>query len=341
MEDRPNLNLETPPQESETAEIKKTKHTVLTPEQAADLRDYIAKLYEDEKISNTVVESFKSHGYPLNFLITNMLNEGKEHQGGRKGGGFTQASRHLAGYLRHERNDLDTMLFDDKVRTSLEDQFDYGSGEKIDLRSKIDVRKLHEALNDIETEEGQLIARMIVDMFDPPPVDNQKEIILRASEKKIELGTCTTSEVYFLHFFREGIACLNQEARMNIVTDGNDNPIMLEKVNIGESHSAITLVECRINGVRIPKGSLVGIKYAEGVPTSRVDKAGSKINIQDCEGFEFLRFTTLAVSPENRKRAFGEHQEFYKQNGINGYDTISIGEVAKQQKHRLDFSLGI
>jgi len=336
MEKRPNLNIESPLPVNEAGEVRKPKHTVLTPEQAEDLRNYIAKLYEDEKISNPVIESFKLQGYPLNFLITNMLNEGKEHQGGRKGSGFTQASRHLAGYLRHERNDLDTMIFDDGVRTSLEDQFDYGSGEKIDLRSKINIKKLHEALDSIETEEGRLIARMIVDMFDTP-IDDQKETVLKAQENKIDLGTCTTSEVYFFHYFREGISSLSEGAEMNIIIDDSGNPIMIEKVNIGESHSAITLTECKINNVRIPKGSLVGIKYGKEVPKTRLDKAGFKINIQDCEGFEFLRFTTLAVSPENRKRAFGEHQEVYKQNGINGYDTLSIEEVAEQQKYRLNF----
>lgn len=334
MENAPNQNAQNTAPVSENESLDKVEPKDLTDEQKQELRDYIKKLLEDEKIVSPVVEAFKKCGYPLNRQLVNMLNEGKEHQGGRKGSGYTQASRHLASYLRRKRSNKDIRIFDDAIIDRLEDFLDYESEEEIDLKSKIDIGKLHEALNEIETEEGRLIAEIIVSIFDPKTPDGD-ETILSSPKKEIKIGTCTTSEVYFFHYFEEGIFSFNEWAQMNILVDENNNPIMVEKVNIGESHSAITLTDCIVNGVKIPKGSLVGIKYDDNIEKIQIDKGGSKIQIKDCEGFEFLRFTTLVVSPENRERAFGEHFEFQKFNSMNGYDTLSIDEVLTQQKRRL------
>ncbi|MEZ5582054.1 MAG: hypothetical protein R3F37_04075 [Candidatus Competibacteraceae bacterium] len=61
-----------------------------------------------------------------------------------------------------------------------------------------------------------------------------------------------------------------------------------------------------MNGVRISPGSLMGVAYHESALATRhkASTPGYLLAAEQCQGFRFLRLTTLAVTPRHRKRAF-------------------------------------
>ncbi len=177
---------------------------------------------------------------------------------------------------------------------------------KVPLKQAIG--RVKEAVGKLSQEEDVLVGRMIHDLLEP----QQGELRFSPIRKEMHVGTCTTAEMYFL-------SALNPEggySHPTIATDGSGDPCLLLK-HAGE-HSAITLKECVIDGVRFPAGSLLAL-------TS--DKSWSEIReVADCTGAQFLRLTTLAVSPRHRTRAFGMAMEFQKRNGMPGAEAATIGE---------------
>lgn len=181
---------------------------------------------------------------------------------------------------------------------------------------KLDAKKIHQAVSSLKQEENVLIGRIIEDLLNP-----QKNSELPLSKEEKHVGTCTTAETYFA-------AILDEERGYNppnTLTDTNGEPIMILK-NAGEK-SAITLRESTLGGVRIPAGSLISI-------SSRKDWSEIK-SLEDCEGFKFLRLTTLAISPKNRTRAFGMAIKFQKMNGIHEPETTTVEELYDYAKGQL------
>jgi len=84
-----------------------------------------------------------------------------------------------------------------------------------------------------------------------------------------------------------------------------------------------------INGVRIPSGSLMGVQYDPA-------KEGRVMSIEDCEGFSFLRFTTLVVSPKERLKTFGAHLLFQEENGFPGHDKVRMSEFVERAQKVVD-----
>lgn len=185
---------------------------------------------------------------------------------------------------------------------------------------RIDVRaRLCEAVKGLSQEEDVLIGRMIQDALMP----HQEGIVLPAKtnvQRSEYIGTCTTAETYFLSMldprkpYREPI----------IVSDATGEPLMILKT-AGEC-SAITLRECVIDGVRIPAGSLIAPSLKK--PLSEIK------TIEDCTGFRFLRLTTLAISPEHRRRAFGPAMRFQEMNRMYQANTATIEQLRRYARGR-------
>jgi len=82
--------------------------------------------------------------------------------------------------------------------------------------------------------------------------------------------------------------------------------------------------------VRLPAGSLFSADYA---PESVVEKQANKefkgfiMPYSAVSGFWFLRLTTLAVSPENRRRAFSTHFEQQVANGLYSPGSTQIQQL--------------
>jgi hypothetical protein len=84
-----------------------------------------------------------------------------------------------------------------------------------------------------------------------------------------------------------------------------------------------------MNGVRVPAGSLFSLDYdISQITNKRPNKQfkGHVISYKELNGFWFLRLTTLAISPKNRKRAFSTH---YKQQVANGLYSPGTTELTQ------------
>ena len=294
-----------------------------------------------------ILDVFSGMGLSLDSRITEMLEETKEHQGGRRGSGFTQVSRVLAtDFVNSPRSDRDIGLFDHSVRQNIQKEFDneFRSLSKEQQEdyvepsyaSRLGRQKLEELPGQMQNEESRMIAQMMVDVI-YPHVPDESAISLPPATGEMHIGTCTTAEAYYFDYINKGGKVLTySRANMNIIVDGNGEPIMLEKIGLGESHSALTLAPTEMNGVRLPAGSLVGVQYPSEIgDVAKGDSEGKFIKLEDCSGFKFLRLSTLAVDPAIRERAFGSHIEFQRNSLMEGADTVRIEDFSDKAKQRL------
>lgn len=185
---------------------------------------------------------------------------------------------------------------------------------------RIDVRaRLSEVVKRFSQEEDVLIGRMIQDALMP----YQEGIALPAKtnvQRSEYVGTCTTAETYFLSMLDPR----KPYSEPVVMSDATGEPLMILKA-AGE-RSAMTLRECVIDGVRIPAGSLIAPSLKK--PLSEVK------TIEDCTGFRFLRLTTLAISPEHRRRAFGPAMRFQEMNRMYQANTATIEQLRRYARGR-------
>jgi len=246
--------------------------------------------------SHELCRVFADHGFVLNDTLHEMLGEHFSHRTERRGCGFTQSTRHLAVLVnrpRDARQDVVAKLFPRWVKEN--------AGESA-------VRALQSALRELPSqlqfEESKLLAAIIADLVQPSASDDAVGE-LPPYYDEIKVGTCPLAEKYFLEIADRFV---RRKGRVNILISQTGEPLLVEKLNLGDDHSCISLTELTLNGVRLPAGCLFGARY-DGDPATRVnqDLPGHVIRVSDCLGFRFLRLTTLAVSPENRERAFSAH----------------------------------
>lgn len=207
--------------------------------------------------------------------------------------------------------------FEDLIREKLEDGRIPEEWWQADQKKVASLRKAIAIL----PEGERLVGGMLVDFMDMSAVP--KEIPrLNLSSKEKKVGTCTTAEVYFLDVVTGSMGY----AQPDIVVGEDGDPVLLLK-NAGE-RSAITLKETVLNGVRLPKGSLLEVDEGD-VVNQRVRALDS------IQGVRFLRLTSLAVSPEERAAAVGSLYAFQKSQGMRGYDTVTIDQLYQCAKQRI------
>ena len=120
-----------------------------------------------------------------------------------------------------------------------------------------------------------------------------------------------------------------RQGRINIFVDAQNTPLLLEKLNMGDDHSCISLQPLLMNGVRIPAGSLFSVSYdAELIQQFPAcpDVKGHIIPHHAIQGFWFLRLTTLAISLKIAHVLFSTH---YAQQVAHGL--FSPGSTQLQQ----------
>lgn len=291
-----------------------------------------------------IVTKFRELGFPLNATLEEMLNEDPAHHTERRGCGLTQATRYLAQRVnqpREHRSLEDVTLFhqwlDKRTCHAIEQRvasgdiatwrsWDRHPPTLPDGRCKLTEAVIHaeasrhallrQAHTHLEREESVLVAKLIQDIVLPIDADQEGCVELVAWPEKIAVGSCPLAERWFLEIAHGFIP---RKGRCNFILDEHNRPVLLEKINMGESHSCISLIPCVINGVRIPAGSLLAVCYDEEQVTriaTHPDIPGDGIYLADCSGFRMLRLTTLAVSPENRARAFSVHFKAQKDGGL-------------------------
>lgn len=269
--------------------------------------------------AHELVHLFRRHRLALNPTLEQMLNEHYSHQTERRGCGYTQASRHLAEYINQPRstdNSNDLRLLQDWQLRSLPDS-DNATVWQQQLRQLPALMK---------REESRVLAQMIVDILLPVELSEHETAVIPAHPEKLAIGSCPLAEKYFLELAHRHV---KRHGLMNIIINDNQQPVIVEKMHLGDDHSCLSLVPLLMNGVRLPAGSLLGVDYNSRVlqKTRRKSIPGCLIRLADCRGFRFLRLTTLVISPANRARAFTTHFAAQQANGLFAPDSTRLSQL--------------
>jgi len=267
---------------------------------------------------------FAARGFALNATLEEMLGEHFSHRTERRGCGYTQATRHLAVLVNQPRSASQSAiatLFPEWARAH--------GGQAPALPLQTSLRALEELL---EREESRLLAALIADLVLPAAnVSGVEELPPHFDALKV--GTCPLAEKYFLEI-SDGF--VRRKGRVNVLVSETGRPLLVEKLNLGDAHSCVSVAELLLNGVRLPPGCLFAAHY-EGDVHLRPNRKlpGHVIRAQSCLGFRFLRLTTLAVSPANRARAFTTHFRSQVEAGLFAPGEATIAQLRRVAEEQL------
>src|SRR5699024_10225973 len=177
------------------------------------------------------------------------------------------------------------------------------------------------AADSVEYEESRLLAELVRQIMS---TGTWPATQLAYMPEKPDIGSCSRAEEYFLEIANGKI---RRRGHINIVTDVRRRPLLVEKMHMGESHSAIVLEPLAIGGVLIPPGGLAALRHA-GSAVAPVDgQRWQVLPLAAIAQARFLRLTTLAVSPANRERAFSS--QFKRQIVLNmrGPDVTTTADL--------------
>ncbi len=298
---------------------------------------------EKELGHRDVLQAFNRVGYELGWEIKRLLLEEDGVFDNRKGSGYTQVTYHLL----HGRWDANT-LFDSAVYERLLDQRE-ADGLRKEARDYVEVDKLKQAAAMLGRPESKMVADLIVQKFEPYEPTPEDVVLRTPNEAGVSsydmprVGSCTSAELYYLEFvnspgtyqWRNG-----DSGMMNVITDASGEPILLEKEGLGDPYSCITLREVVWERFLLPPVTLMAVKYPkEATSQERINLAHEKpysteIALDSCV-FVPLRITTLAIAPDQRKRAFGQHIDFQKRNGFPDFDTMPLDELVERANEML------
>jgi hypothetical protein len=271
-----------------------------------------------------VVVAFAQAGLELHKTLCEMLDEHPTHRTERRGCGYTQATRFLSTYINRPRaaeDAFDLGIFDEwpKNRTESLARQAITAGwpqgwrnlDRADpeLRGRLVPSSLVETLAALparlvgieagmQREESRLLLQLIRGIVEPATPGGPD---IPAMPEKPEIGSCSQAEEFFLEIAHGRI---RRGGRVNIFVDDHDRPLLVEKMGLGESHSAMAVAPVSVCGVTLPPGALFALAYSEHTPRSRALACGHAIALDAIEQARFLRLTTLAVPPEVRQSAF-------------------------------------
>jgi hypothetical protein len=303
---------------------------------------------------------FDAGGFRLCDTLYEMLNEHHTHRTERRGAGYTQATRHLATFVNRPRRPYEyeeALLFADRSPAAVHGLVAAAAALGVDLpfrnldrreppeplradpqvlagyREQAERQARLRALPDrLDLEESRLLAAMVVDLVLSRAASGDVPD-LRPWPEKLAIGTCPLAEKYFLELAQ---GFVRRKGRMNVIVSDAGAPLLVEKLGLGDDHSCLSVVPLLLNGVRLPRGSLFGVAYSGDValrPNTHL--AGQVIPLARCDGFRFLRLTTLAVSPANRRRAFSAHFEAQVEGGLFEPGAATIEQIERLTREQL------
>ncbi len=275
--------------------------------------------------SHEVVVAFEQADLGLHKTLCEMLDEHPTHRTERRGCGYTQATRFLSTYINRPRNAEDAFdlgIFADwpKHQTESLARQAIGTGWQQGWRGlhqaepdmlerlapsalAMTLATLPTRLAGIETqlrlEESRLLLRLIRSIIGPAGEPGAPD--MPAMREKPEIGSCSQAEEFFLEIAHGRI---RRSGRVNIFVDAGDRPLLVEKIGLGESHSAMAVAPVSICGVTLPPGALFALAYSDDAPRLRELACGYAMGLDTVAQARFLRLTSLAVSPDVRQRAF-------------------------------------
>lgn len=277
-------------------------------------------------MAQELVEALDALALSPSKTLRAMLDEYPQHRTERRGCGLTQATRLLASHVNRPRDPLDTedlTIFADwplRATTRV-------ASRSIDLGWEHGWRRLHDAPVDVRASindfpgaaellslparllevrerlrypESRIILALIGGILS---FETTAAPALPEMPEKPEIGSCSQAEEYFLEIAHGKI---RRGGRVNIFLDEDHRPVLVEKIHLGESHSAIFLRELSICEVAIPPGGLAALRHHDNATPLAEHRHGLVFPMTALHQARFLRLTTLALAPEDRKRAFGE-----------------------------------
>ncbi len=259
-------------------------------------------------------------------ILREMLDEQPQHRTERRGCGLTQATRFLAERINRPRDPLDASdlaMFEDWPLRAIDAiasrsvGLGWSAGWRdlsgapnavIDavagLPGAADLLSLPERLAEVRARirhpESHLLLTMIDDILACRVSSHPS---LPVMEKKPEIGSCSQAEEFFLEIAHGKI---RRGGRVNLWVSEQRQPVLVEKIGLGESHSAMFVRKAAICGVTIPPGGLAALRHREDAVPLGHHANGEVFSLSALAQVRFLRLTTLALEPAHRERAFGE-----------------------------------
>ncbi len=258
--------------------------------------------------------------------LREMLEEQPQHRTERRGCGLTQATRFLADRINQRRDPLDASdlaLFDHWplraitgiAARSIDRGWTCGwrgladaPADVIDaitgLPGSTQLLSLAQRLAQVRARLAHPESRLLLDMIDDLLACREpRQPTLPLMREKPEIGSCSQAEEFFLEIAHGKI---RRGGQVNVVVDPQRRPVLVEKIGLGESHSAVLVHAATLCGVTIPPGGLAALRYGDDARPLDVHADGEILPLSALSEVRFLRLTTLAVAPEHRERAFGD-----------------------------------
>lgn len=293
-----------------------------------------------------LVAAFADGGVPLHPTLVEMLDDHCHHRTVRRGCGYTQATRFFAGFVNNARareGAHDASMFADAPVDALEAL----AARCLQRGWAHGWRRLDEAPDTIVSPESthpamafalglatmlagvrarlrlpesvvllDIVEQLIVDRCPSAPA-------LTPMPEKPEIGSCTMAEEFFLEIAHGRV---RRGGSVNVYADQGGRPLLVEKVNLGESHSAMSVNPVTLNGVWLPPGSLFALRPHADAP-GVASRNGRRFGIEAVEQARFLRLTTLAVEPAVRARAFAHQLHAQKESGLFSPESTRIDQL--------------
>lgn len=272
-----------------------------------------------------LTRAFDKEGLALCPKLSEMLDEHPSHRTVRRGCGLTQSTRFLSVLVNTPRGAVECEelgMFDafkhrkpvqELAQAAVNRGWQHGWRQlhaapaellgKLPRAAELQVlaglgQRFAAVRDRLKRDESLMVLDIMQDLLDiaDTPVPQLPRMAV-----KPEIGSCSQAEEFFLELAHGKV---RRGGVVNVITHGDGRPIMIEKVNLGESHSAVVLRPCRLNGVRLIPGSLVAIDYPDTDHDLPRHEHGWVIPASSLRAVYYMRLTTLAVPPEIRERAF-------------------------------------
>ncbi len=275
-------------------------------------------------MTHELVEAFAAQGQPLGRILRQMLDEEPKHRTERRGCGLTQATRHLGDRINVPRDALDTgdlVLFAELSQrradtvASCARERGWAAGWRNlshapqavvdavtvlpDGEQLLQLDQVMDAVSrTVVLPESRLLLGLMADILSAGATGGPQ---LPPMADKPEIGSCSQAEEFFLEIAHGKV---RRGGSVNIIVDDQGRPLLVEKMNLGESFSAMFLQAAVINGVRVPPGALAALRHHPDVAPLGSHAHGDTLPLTALAAVRFLRLTTLVVAPEHRERAF-------------------------------------
>lgn len=297
--------------------------------------------------THEVVSTFARAGLVLHARLGEMLDEHPSHRTERRGCGYTQATRFLSTHINQPRAPASASDFGvlaawpkPRIETLAQRAIDAGwpSGwRRLDLCDPAIVatladdataallvalpRTLAQVRNALRHEESRLFADLVRQLLAPEPGIGPSMPEMR---EKPEIGSCSQAEEFFLEIAHGRV---RRGGQVNLFVDDHGRPLLVEKMALGESHSAMAIAPVAVGGVLLPPGALFALEYPDAAAPLRDTACGHVFPLRAIARARFLRLTTLAVSPASRARAFSAQFEAQQRNDLLSPGSTTIEDL--------------